>query len=186
MSYSAEQRTIDYVAAMGLDTNDAVWEYAKRNYERGWDVVIETMTSDEVAAAVSSCKNFKAAISKLWKEVVKPWRDDNNNVNDAPVYGVSKKKASKKEAALPLPVAPEVVPHIQILPEIISAIYSVWREICWDVSVDDNEEALELVIDANRLSFHGYQKEEEALNTLILSKGLPPVAAAIAARVKLV
>jgi len=62
---------------------------------------------------------------------------------------------------------------MNISPELISAIHSVWQAIAPDAMefCCDNEEALEMVLDANRLETFGYEKEYKELTSLFQQHG---------------
>lgn len=48
---------------------DAVKDHALRNYEKGWDVVIETMTDWDIAAIIEGTSTTKGAIWKVSCEI---------------------------------------------------------------------------------------------------------------------
>lgn len=57
--------------------------------------------------------------------------------------------------------------------EFIRDVNSVWQSIASDASefCEDNESAVELCIDANRLALHGLQASEDELKRLIQEHG---------------
>lgn len=66
-----------YISDFSTDTNTIdqqvadVKAYALANYnnKRGWDIVIETMTDAELAAAIGKRKNTRAAINAVYAHV---------------------------------------------------------------------------------------------------------------------
>jgi len=57
-----------------------VKEHATKNYEKGWDVVVETMSDDQIKAAIGKVKTVKGAITKLQKNVVSFHKEKEANV----------------------------------------------------------------------------------------------------------
>ena len=52
-----------------MDFLKHVNDHALTNYEKGWDVWIETMSKDEQFAIIKNCKTGKDAIEKAWDEI---------------------------------------------------------------------------------------------------------------------
>jgi hypothetical protein len=52
-----------------MDLVKIVKAHALANYEKGWDVWIETMTRDEQAEVLKNCRTDKGAIKKAWDEI---------------------------------------------------------------------------------------------------------------------
>lgn len=72
--------------------------------------------------------------------------------------------------------------------ELIHAIRSVWSQIvhdAMDVGVCDNEEALEMVLDANRLETFGHEEEDKELHELFKQHGHTEVFCELNERVQL-
>ena len=46
-----------------------VEKHAKRNYEKGWDVWVETMDDEEKLAVLKGAKTEKGAIKKAWNDI---------------------------------------------------------------------------------------------------------------------
>ena len=65
------------------------------------------------------------------------------------------------------------------------AIYDVWNTIAYDVNACDNEEAVELCIDANRLAHYGHPEAEQEVDELCRRLGYPDALRWLAARVHL-
>lgn len=74
-----------------------------------------------------------------------------------------------------------------ITPEIEAAVIGVWNAIAPDAAevVEDNECAVEMCIDANRLSTFGYQNEESAVTKLIAEFGYMVVLKALSKKVRI-
>jgi hypothetical protein len=47
----------------------AVREYALANYEKGWDVVVETMSDQDLRQAIGRCGTVQGAIRSVWAEI---------------------------------------------------------------------------------------------------------------------
>lgn len=47
----------------------AVRAYALANYDKGWDVVYEAWTDEEIAEVIGKARTVKSAISRVGKEV---------------------------------------------------------------------------------------------------------------------
>lgn len=48
-----------------LDLVAAVKQFANSNYENGWDIVVETMTDEEIAEEIAGSKTPEEAIKKM-------------------------------------------------------------------------------------------------------------------------
>lgn len=69
-----------------------------------------------------------------------------------------------------------------------NAIYATWDSIAsdaYDMCEDDNSIALELVLDASRLTMNGYAEADMEIKTLCVEHGWAEVCEALAKRIQL-
>ena len=68
------------------------------------------------------------------------------------------------------------------------AICAVWDAICadaYELCEGDNEIAMEMVLDANRLTMHGYEASDRGIRALVLDHGFGLVRGVLAKRIQL-
>lgn len=66
------------------------------------------------------------------------------------------------------------------------AIYAVWNDIAYDISVGDNDEAVEVCIDAKRLDYFGHPEAQTEVSALIDKHGYTETLEMLAKEVTLV
>lgn len=68
------------------------------------------------------------------------------------------------------------------------AIISTWDAIsgdAYEICEGDNRVAMELVLDANRLTLHGYEASDREIRALVLDHGFGLVCAVLSGRIQL-
>lgn len=73
----------------------------------------------------------------------------------------------------------------QFLDAVKPAIYSTWGQIAADAMVEDNHEAIELVLDADRLSYAGFDHADSLVKKAIEENGWTPVCVMLSAHIAL-
>lgn len=77
--------------------------------------------------------------------------------------------------------------HTDIIEAIKNPIRMTWSNIAADAAefVTSNEEAMEMVIDANRLTMFGYKDADGIIRKMITDSGYPEVLSALSKQIRL-
>ncbi len=69
--------------------------------------------------------------------------------------------------------------------QVSPAIYAVWGGVAPDANCEDNEEALELVLDADRMTYGGYPEQDALVEAAIKEHGWTTVSRFLAKHIHL-